>query len=92
MKTRSRKIDTSSSSCGHANTTDPPQAPPLADAIAAPMNVSADNARMLQALTQHVIPDPHGRPDLVADNTYHDFQKTHPPIFHKAKEPLEAEG
>ena len=51
MRTRSRKIDTSSSSCGHANTTDPPQAPPLVDAVAALMNVSADNAHMLQALT-----------------------------------------
>ena len=55
------------------------------------MNVSADNARMLQALTQDVIPNPHGRPDPVVDNTYHDFLKTHPPVFHKAKEPLETE-
>ena len=44
-------MDTPGTSRGHANTTDPPQAPPLADAIAALMNVSADNARMLQALT-----------------------------------------
>jgi hypothetical protein len=40
---------------------------------------------MLQALTQHVIPDPE------ADHTYRDFLKTNPPIFHKAEEPLEAE-
>ena len=28
---------------------------------------------------------------LQADNTYHDFLKTHPPVFRKAEEPLEAE-
>ena len=55
------------------------------------MNVSVDNACMLQALTQHVIPSPHGRPDLVANDTYHDFLKTQPPIFLKAEEPLEIE-
>ena len=71
--------------------TDPPQAPPLANAVATLMNVSVDNAHMLQALTQHVIPNPHGRPDPVANNTSHDFLKTHPPVFHKAEEPLEVE-
>jgi hypothetical protein len=40
---------------------------------------------MLQALTQHVIPDPE------ADHIYRDFLKTHPPIFHTAEEPLEVE-
>ena len=55
------------------------------------MNVSVDNARMLHALTQHVTPNPRGQPDPAADNTYHYFLKTHPPIFHKAEQPLEAE-
>jgi len=85
-------MNTLSTSCGHTNMTDPPQAPPLADAVVALMNVSTTNACMLQALTQHVIPDPHGRPDPVANNTYRDFLKTHPLIFHKAEEPLEAEN
>ena len=85
-------MNTLSTSCGHTNMIDPPQAPPLADAVVALMNVSTNNACMLQALTQHVIPDPHGRPDPVADNTYRDFLKTHPLIFHKAEEPLEAEN
>ena len=40
---------------------------------------------MLQTLVQHGIPDPK------ADHTYRDFLKTNPPVFHKAKEPLEAE-
>ena len=72
IRTRSRKTDTPGTSCGCANTTDPP----LADVVAALMNVSTDNALMLQALTHHVIPDPRGRPDPAADNTYLDFQKT----------------
>ena len=54
------------------------------------MNVSTDNARMLQALTQRGIPDPHSRPDPAANNTYADFLKTRPLVFLKAKEPLEA--
>ena len=40
---------------------------------------------MLQTLVQHGIPDPK------ADHTYRDFLKTQPPVFHKAKEPLEVE-
>ena len=70
---------------------DPPQAPPLADAVVALMNVSTNNACMLQALTQHVILDPHGPLDPVANNTSRDFLKTHPPVFHKAEEPFEVE-
>ena len=54
------------------------------------MNVSTDNARMLQALTQRGIPDPHSRPDPAANNTYADFLKTKIPISLKAEEPLEA--
>ena len=85
MRTRSRKIDTPSSSRHHANTTDPPQAPTIDDTLAALVNVSAGNACMLQTLVQHGILDPK------ADHTYRDFLKTHPPIFHKAKEPLEVD-
>jgi len=40
-------MDTPGTSRGRTNMVDPPQAPPLADAIAALMNVSADNAHML---------------------------------------------
>jgi len=39
--------------------TDPPLPPSLVDVVTALMTVSADNARILQALTQHVFPDPH---------------------------------
>ena len=64
--------------------TNPPQAPTMDDTLATLVNVSADNACMVQTLLQ-------SRLDPEADNTYHDFLKTHPPIFHKAEEPLEAE-
>ena len=70
---------------GRANTTDPPQAPTIDDTLAALVNVSVGNARMIQTLVQHGILDPE------ADHTYRDFLKTHPPVFHKAEEPLEAE-
>lgn len=85
MGTHSGKTDTPSSSRGRANTTDPPQAPTIDDTFAALVNVSAGNARMLQTLVQYGIPDPE------ADHTSRDFLKSHPPIFHKAEEPLEAE-
>ena len=85
MRTRTRKTDTPSLSRRHANMTDPPQAPTTDDTLAALVNVSPSNACMLQTLVQHGIPDPE------ADHTYRDFLKTHPPIFHKAEEPLEAE-
>ena len=49
MRTRSRatNMDKPSTSCGRANTTDPPQAPTLDDTLAALVNVSVGNARML---------------------------------------------
>jgi hypothetical protein len=50
-----------------------------------------DSARMLQVITQHVVPNPRSRPDSAADSTYLDFLKTQPPIFYIANEPLEAE-
>ena len=63
----------------------PSQAPTIDDTLAVLVNVSAGNARMLQTLVQHGIPDPK------ADHTYRAFLKTHPPLFHKAKEPLDVE-
>jgi len=84
MRTHSGKTTKPGTSCGHANTTDPPQAPTIDDTLAAMVNVSADNARMLQTLVQV-------RLNPEANHTYRDFMKTHPPIFQKAKEPLEEE-
>ena len=47
MQTHSGKTDTPGTSCGHA-TTDPP----LANIVAALVNVSADNACILQTFAQ----------------------------------------
>jgi hypothetical protein len=64
---------------------EPPTIPTVDAKLDALMNASTDNVLMLQALTQHMIPDP------AANHTYRDFLKTQPPVFHKAKEALEAE-
>ena len=84
MRTHSGKPTKPGTSRGHANTTNPPQAPTIDDTLAALVNVSSDNACMLQILV-------HGRLDPEANHTYHDFLKTHPLVFHKAEEPLEVE-
>ena len=89
MRTRSGAMNTDkpSSSRGHINMTDPP----LADAVASLMNVSADNARILQTWAQYGVPISQGHLDHETTSTYCDFLNTHPPIFHKAEQPLEAE-
>ena len=60
MRTHSGNTDAPRSSCGHAVTPppNPPPAPTLADVVDALMNVSAGNARVLQALAQNGIPVP----------------------------------
>ena len=61
--TRSRATNTPSSSHDRATTAppNPPPAPSLADAMATLINISADNARILQALAQNRMPAPQGR-------------------------------
>jgi hypothetical protein len=91
MMTRSGNTNTPISSCGCADMPPPipPSAPTLADAVATLINVSADNAQILQALVQNRMPAPQGRQDPFTSNTYAGFLKTHPPVFLKAEEPLE---
>lgn len=93
MRTRSGATDTASSSCGRAPTPppNPPPTPTLADAMATLINISANNARILQALVQNRVPAPQGCQDPPPNNTYANFLKTHPPVFQKAEEPLEAD-
>jgi hypothetical protein len=69
----------------------PPPAPTLVDAIASLINVSADNARLLQAITQDSIPAQQHNQNPPGNNNYVDFLKTQPPVFLKADEPLEAD-
>jgi len=92
MRTHSGNTNEPSSSCGHAVTPppNPPPAPTLADVVIALMNIIVDNARILQALAQNGIPVPQGHQDPLANKTYADFLKTHPPVFMRAEEPLEA--
>lgn len=91
MRTHSGNTDKPGTSCGCANMTDPPLAPPLADTVVALMNVSADNACLLQALVQNGMPVPQGHLEPATHNTYDGFLKTHPPVFLKAEEHLEAD-
>ena len=62
MRTRSGATDMPSSSCGCQPTPppNPPLAPTLADAMATLINLSADNACILQALAQNREPTPQG--------------------------------
>ena len=86
MRTRSGATDTPSSSNGCQLTTPPPNplpAPTLADDVASLINISADNARILQAIAQDRAPTPRGHQDPPRNNTYVDFLKTHPPVFFK---------
>jgi len=80
MRTHSGATDTPSSSCGRQPTPppNPPLAPTLADAMATLINLSADNARILQALAQNREPAPQGRQDPHANNTYAYFPKNPP--------------
>jgi hypothetical protein len=69
----------------------PPPAPTLADAIASLINISVDNARLLQAIAQDRIPAQHHNQNPPGNNNYADFLKTQPPVLLKADEPLEAD-
>ena len=74
---------------------DPPPVPPnLADAIAALVNVTVDNARLLRELAQsnqNMMQGNRGRNHQRQEATYVDFTDTRPPVFTKADEPLEAD-
>ena len=72
----------------------PPMPPTMADAIAALVNATAENARLLRELAQNQqAPHPNcGRRNNGNDeSTYIDFTDTHLPVFSKAEEPLEAD-
>lgn len=87
-------IDMPRTSRTRANMPNPPPPPPvptLADAIAHLVDASADNARILQAIAQNMAPGPRGHHNHGGNNTYADFLKTQPPIFLRAREPLEAD-
>ena len=72
MRTHSGATDTPSSSHGCQRTSTPP-APTLSNAVASLINISADNAHILQAIAQNHAPTPHGHQDPPTNNTYADF-------------------
>ena len=74
---------------------DPPLVPPnLANAIAALVNVTVDNARLLWELAQsnqNMMQGNRGRNHQRQEATYVDFMDTRPPVFTKADKPPEAD-
>ena len=72
----------------------PPVPPTLADAIAALVHVTVDNARLLRELAQsnqNMMQGNRGHNHQRQEVTYVDFIDTRPPVFSKADEPLEAD-
>ena len=65
----------------------------MVDVIAALVNATAENARLLKELAQNQqAPYPHrGRRNGNDESTYVDFTNTRPPVFSKVEEPLEAD-
>jgi hypothetical protein len=71
----------------------PPVPPTLVEAIAALINATADNTPFVREMAGNHIHRQGGRGQNQAprDTTYMEFSETHPPVFVKAEEPLEAD-
>jgi hypothetical protein len=66
----------------------------MAEAIAALVNATAKNARLLREIAQNnqnALLGNHGWYNNRNETTYVDFTDTHPPVFTRADEPLEAD-
>ena len=73
----------------------PPMPSTMADAIAALVYAMAENARLLREMAQNqqALHPNHGHRNNGNDeSTYVDFTNTHPHVFSKAEEPLEADN
>ena len=92
---RTRASDVPGSSQEEGGVPDPPPVPPtLADAIAALVHVTVENARLLREIAQsnqNMVQGNHGRNHNRQEAMYVDFTDTRPPVFTKADEPLEAD-
>jgi hypothetical protein len=94
MPSRTRAHDGAGTSRGRVETPNPPPVPPtLVEAIAALVNATTDNTRFLCELAGNQFQQHGGRgqPQGPRDTTYLEFSETCPPLFVKAKEPLEAD-
>jgi hypothetical protein len=75
------------------DTPNPPPVPPtLSEAITALINATADNTRFLREMVGNQFQQHGGRGPSQGprDTTYLEFSETHPLLFVKAEEPLEA--
>ena len=90
-----RASDIPSSSHEEGGVPDPPPVPPtLADAIAALVHVTIENARLLREIAQsnqNMMQGNRSRNHNRQEATYVDFIDTRPLVFTKADEPLEAD-
>jgi hypothetical protein len=94
MPSKTRAQDGAGISRGREATPNPPPVPPtLAEAIAALVNAMADNTRFLWEMAVQQMQQQGGRayPQGPRETSYLEFSETHPPLFVKAEDPLEAD-
>jgi hypothetical protein len=94
MPSRTRAQDGAGTSRGRDATPNPPPIPPtLAEAIAALVNATAENTRFLREMAGQPLQQQGGRAYLQGprETSHLDFSETRPPLFVKAKDPLEAD-
>jgi hypothetical protein len=93
MPSRTCAHDGAGTSRGREDTPNPPPVPPtLAEAFAALVYVTVDNARFLREMAGNQFQQQGGRapPQGPRETSYLDFSETRPPLFIKAEDPLEA--
>ena len=93
MTRSTRRSDPSTSDDAAGGIPNPPPVPPnLAEGIATLMHATTENARFMREMAQNN-QNQHGNRGRGRNNetTYVDFTETRPPVFSKAKEPLEAD-
>jgi hypothetical protein len=85
---------TAGTSRGQEDTPNPPQVPPtLVEAVAALVSATDDNTRFLREMAGNHFQQQGERayPQGPCETSYMDFSETCPPLFIKAKDPLEAD-
>jgi hypothetical protein len=94
MLSRTRAHDGAGTYRGQEDTPNPPLVPPmLAEAITALVTATADNTRFLCEMAGQQLQQQGGRayPQGPRETSYLDFSETRPPLFIKAKDPLEVD-
>jgi hypothetical protein len=94
MPSQTRMHDGAGTSRGQEDTPNTPHVPPtLAEAIAALVNATADNTRFLREMAGNQFQQHGGRvpPQGPRETSYLELSETHPPLFVKAEDPLEAD-